>query len=270
MKKKLVNAFKRSELANSLALHDFANTTYNLKGWVNLTVDLFRKYGLEPTRMGVSSPSIKSGKMKTYLREVKKLSLIDNATINGIVLQATMNGSDDSQNDEIFTAVFDVGLKPEITTCTLVLDNDSASFSLNIWNNLIQQMAEFFRPRYGYGYQRLYKKGPEWYAFGTSCNLKWDDPERDYINCWSKAYRRLNGKYRTGDMRDIYPLNVLSSAHNQRMVEGMALFDWINADTSRGILTKLGEDLWSWRLKDEEINSVRAALKPTGILLCAP
>ena len=266
----IVNAVKRSPLANSLALHDFANTDYDLRGWVEYIVEIFRKYGLEPTMMGISAPTVKSTKMHTYTREVKKLCKLDISTITGISIKATLNGSDDCHRHQIFTAIFDIGLKPEITSCVLTLDNSFADLELDRWNNIAQHMAFFFQPRYGYGYQRLYKTGPEWYAFGISCDLKYGDPERELVNCWSNAYSMSNGKYRTGDMRDIYPLNVLSSAHNQRMVDGMALFDWINADTSRGTLTKVGEDLWSWWLKDEDIDSVRAALKPTGILLCAP
>ena len=266
----IVNAVKRSPLANSLALHDFAETKYDLRGWVEYIVELFRKYGLEPTMMGISAPTIKSQKMHTYTREVKKLGKLDISTITGISIKATLNGSDDCHRRQIFTAIFDIGLKPEITSCVLILDNAFAALELERWNNIAQHMAAFFKPRYGYVYQRFYKLGPEWYASGISCDLKYGDPETKIIGLWSKAYRRLNGKYRTGDLRDVYPLNVLSSAHKQRTVDGMALFDWINADTNRGSLTKLDSDLWSWWVKDEEINSVRAALKPTGILLCAP
>ena len=265
MSKHLINTVKRSPLANTLALHDFANTTYDLKGWVAYMANLFKEYGLEPTRMGVSAPSIKSGKMKTYIREIKKLDTVDNATITGITMQATMNGSDDSHGDEIFHSCFEVGLGD--TNCVLTLDSALVPLDFHIWNKITQQMAIFFQPRYGYGFQRIYKKGPRWYPFGVCVNLGYEDSERKEISSWSKTYH--SRKYRTGDMRNIYQLNVLSSAHNQRMVEGMALFDWISADTNRGSLTKLGENLWSWWVKDEEIDLVRAALKPTGILLCA-
>ena len=264
-----INDVKRSELANTLSLHDFGNGTYDLKGWAKFTVDLFQEYGLKSTRMGISAPTIKSTKMHTYIREVKKLDTVDSATITGITLQATINGSDNSHGDEIFHACFNVGLGANITTCVITLDNALAPLNSHLWNKITQQMAIFFQPRYGYGFQRIYKRGPKWYPFGVS-TLEYGDPEGEQICCWKNSYIMQNGKYHTGDMRDIYPLNVLSSAHNQRMVDGMALFDWINADTSRGILTKLDADLWSWWVKDEEINSVRAALKPTGILLCAP
>jgi hypothetical protein len=272
MSKSSVNAVQRSSLANSLALHDFANHAPDLRGWVDYTVGLFRKYGLEPTRMGITAPSIKSGKMNTYTREIKKLEKLDVFTIIGISIKATLNGSDDCHNDQIFTAIFNIGLKPDITRCVLTLDNTIASFEPDRWNNITQHMSAFFQPRYGYGYQRLYEKGPEWYPFGVCVGLDRDKDkqERSAITIWSNSYSMTDGKYRAGDMRDIYPLNILSSAHNQRMVGGIALFDWINADKSRGSLTKVGEDLWSWWLKDEDIDSVRAALKPTGILLCAP
>lgn len=265
MRKHLINTVKRSPLANTIALHDFAITTHDLRGWVAYTVGLFKECGLEPTRMGITAPSIKSTKMHTYKREIKKLDQLDNEIITSITLQATMNGSDDSHGDQIFTAW--LSIRDESPSCVLTLDDTLAPFESDRWNDIVKHMAAFFRPRYGYGYQRPYEKGPEWYPFGV-CVLEYGDPEAKIIGCWSKTYH--SSKYRTGDMRDIYPLNVLSSAHNQRMVDGMALFDWINSDKSRGNLTKLDADLWSWWVKDEDIDSVRATLKPTGILLCAP
>jgi hypothetical protein len=265
---KLLNDVKRSELANALALHDFAINNYDLKGWVAYVVELFRKYGLEPTRMGISAPSLKSGKMKTYVREVKKLDIIDNLTITGIEIQATMHASDDSCWDDIFSVVLSV--RDCVATCIIVLDNALVPFNSHIWNNIIESMANFFKPRYGYGFQRSFRKGPEWYPLGIigrSGNVIISDQEREAINCWGNTYHK--GKYSTGDLRDIYPLNVLSAAHNQRMVDGVALFDWINADSNRGTLTNLSENLWSWWVDEEQIDLVRYALKPTRILLCA-
>ncbi len=273
MTKLLINDIKRSELANVLALHDFANSIYDLKSWVDYVVELFRKYGLEPTRMGVCAPSIKSKKMNTYIREVKKLDRVDNATITGISLQATWRGSDNSHGDEIFNASIDIDSNSNVTSCVFTLDNALIAFDVAVWNQLTQKLANFFQPSYGYGFQRSFKKGPKWYPFGvigTSGNVRISDQEEDLINCWNQAYHMGNDKYSTGDLRDIYPLNVLSSAHNQRMVDGVVLFDWINADSNRGTLTKLSENLWSWWVKDEQIDLVRSALKPTGIVLCAP
>jgi len=273
MKKHSVNAVKRSELANTLALHDFALNSYDLKAWVAYVVDLFRQYGLEPTRMGISAPSIKSTKMHTYAREVKKLDTTDNQIITGISLQATMNGSDDSANDDIFTAIFDIGLERRITTCTLVLDDALVPLEVNIWNEIAKNIAIFFKPRYGYSFQRAFKKGPTWYPWGTigrTGNTKISDQEADLITCWANAYQRSHMIYQTGDLRDIYPLNILSSTHNQRLVDEKPLFDWIQADARHGTLTQLEDNLWSWWVEESQIHSVRDALKPTGILLCAP
>jgi hypothetical protein len=73
---------KRSPLANTIALHDFAITTHDLRGWVAYTVGLFKECGLEPTRMGITAPSIKSTKMHTYKREIKKLEGVLKREIN--------------------------------------------------------------------------------------------------------------------------------------------------------------------------------------------
>ena len=253
MDKSQINQIERSLTANSLALHDFAKSNPDLKVWVGYVVDLFRQYGLEPTRMGISSPSVKSTKMNSFKREIKKLGALDDKAITGITLQATLNGSDDSQNDDIFTAIFDVGQQQDITTFTLVLDKEIVPYNVDTWTKITRDFSLFFKPRYGYLFQRDYKKGPEWYPFGTSCNLKWDDPEISAINCWSLAYRRKNGQYRSGDMRDIYPLNVLSEAHNERIVEEKSLFDWINEEPSRGKLTLLANNLWVWWVEEKNV-----------------
>ena len=273
MTKSLINDVKRSELANVLAFHDFANSPYDLKGWVSYMVDLFRSYGLEPTRMGITAPSLKSGKMKTFVREVKKLDTVDNGTITGITLQATRHGSDNSHGDEVFTAIFDIGLEPRITTCTLVLDNTLVPLDVNVWDEIAKNIATFLKPRYGYGFQRIFKKGPAWYPWGTigrTGNTIVSDQEANLITRWSNSYRSQNGNYHTGDLRDIYPLNVLSAAHNERIVDGKSLFDWIKADTNHGTLAQLADNLWSWWVEESQIDAVRTALKPTGILLCAP
>ena len=268
MTKPLINDVKRSEFANVLALHDFAINSYDLKGWVGYTVELFRSYGLEPTRMGIAAPSIKSTKMHTYIREVRKLDTVDNATITGISLQATRHDSDDSCWDDIFNA--DLGIRDEKPSCVLVLDNAIVSLDCHIWNQITQQMANFFKPNYGYAFQRSFRKGPECYPFGIigrSGNVTISDQESNLISRWDHTYRK--GKYQTGELRDIYPLNVLSAAHNERMVDGKSLFDWIKTDANRGTLTQLGDNLWSWWVEESHIDAVRAALKPTGILLCA-
>jgi hypothetical protein len=262
----IVNNVKRSPIANSLALYDFAETSYDLKRWAEYVVELFRKYGLEPTRMGISAPSIKSTQMKTYIREVKKLDKLDIPTITSITIQATLNGSDNSHGDQIFTGTVSAVRK----ICVLTLDNAFTPLELDIWNNITKDMAVFFKPRYGYVYQRPYKIGPEWYALGISCDLKSGDPETEVIALWSKAYRSIKPTYKTGDMRDVYPINILSASHNERSVEDVPLFDWINADASHGKLTKLSENLWSWFVDEKQIEVVRNILKPTGILLCAP
>ncbi len=66
-----------------------------------------------------------------------------------------------------------------------------------------------------------------------------------------KASRKKG--YYTGDLRDIYPLSVLSAAHNERMVDGKLLFDWINTDKNRGTLTKLSDNLWSWWVEESRL-----------------
>lgn len=81
----------------------------------------------------------------------------------------------------------------------------------------------------------------------------------DFI--WKKAYLQ-------GRLHDIYPLVILNPAQAAYDLGGITLRDWI-AKGERGSLEPFQGDLLIWRVPEAAIESLRAALLPTGIL-CFP
>ena len=74
----------------------------------------------------------------------------------------------------------------------------------------------------------------------------------------------VNGKYKTGDLRDLYPMNLLSKEHEKHVIEGLLFFNLIKADPQRGELIELNPSLWAWWIEADNISSVREALRPLG------
>ena len=87
------------------------------------------------------------------------------------------------------------------------------------------------------------------------------------ITKWFHTYGKEK-RYKLGDLRDVYPINFLSSPHLERDVYGQSLKNWILSSSDHGELKQLDETLWSWHIEEEKISSVREDLRNTGILLC--
>jgi hypothetical protein len=93
--------------------------------------------------------------------------------------------------------------------------------------------------------------------------------EEDKIACWNHQYYMPDGRYRTGHLRDIYPLNILSSIHLQEKILNQSLENWIKSSPLHGDLKPLTDKLWSWWVPQENIASITQALKDTGLIICA-
>jgi hypothetical protein len=91
--------------------------------------------------------------------------------------------------------------------------------------------------------------------------------EGDRIACWFHKYN--DPKYwHIGMLRDIYPLNFLSKAHLENQIKGLPFDQWVAADPVRGTLKPLTNSMWSWRVEEDNISTIREALRPTGLVLC--
>ena len=93
------------------------------------------------------------------------------------------------------------------------------------------------------------------------------DTEAEQISELARKYHRPDRNYQTGDLRDIYPMNIPSSLHLDREVLGMRFEDWVS-NQAHGKLELLDENLFAWCVDEKDIPEVREVLKPTGMMLC--
>ncbi len=263
---KVLNDIERGPLANVISLHDFDSSESDVKGWFSYVVDWFRANGLEPTRIGLTGSLYKGDKTIMFRNGLKRLEENDYKAVEGISLYATPPNHSIDMFDGIFSLVYRTRGKGDFVVCW---DNQIAPFTKEYCQQLINDICAFLKPRYGYAFQRLFKQGPSFYPFGIigGDNLRNKEEEAKLIK-WNNEYVMSDGSYKTGDLRDIYPLNILSEAHLKRTINGHPFKEWIEATPQRGTLERITDTLWTWWVEPDQIDSIRKALAPSGIILC--
>ena len=131
------------------------------------------------------------------------------------------------------------------------------------------QIGAMFGPVYGIGFQRRLMEGPTLYAYGMSAGLGYSGADRiemSRIGTWMRE-RMAQNRHKTGMLRDVYPLNLLTQVHLEQEVERQSLHDWISRSTARGQLVDLGGGQWIWRLADDLIEKVRVSLRSAGLII---
>ena len=162
--------------------------------------------------------------------------------------------------DAIFFAFFDKRYSNAVVDSKIVKIDDK------LFQDFVKDLVDIVKPKYGYIFQRNFQNVVG-YEFGMNSG-RLSDEERTLVGRWGKVYRN-GGKYKTGDLRDIYPINILSGAHMEREIFPKTKFrNWIESSEKHGNLQKLNNELWSWHVSDELISPVRESLRPTGMILC--
>ncbi len=91
------------------------------------------------------------------------------------------------------------------------------------------------------------------------------DKEGEEIAKWG-VYGVDQCKIQGGLLRDVYPLNFLTSAHLERCVEQVKLLAWIAEADWRGTVSLFQNSIHLWRVPAEGINPVRKSLSKSGIV----
>jgi hypothetical protein len=122
--------------------------------------------------------------------------------------------------------------------------------------------------RYGIAYSRSSRNAPSLYAAGVyrghlSVNLVETDEDEELVSCWCRelVFQRRHLK---GYFRDVYPANLLSTAHVNAQLSGKETL----LTAGLGKLTPIDDGLWLWTVSDEELPRARSALQQVGLLLC--
>lgn len=120
---------------------------------------------------------------------------------------------------------------------------------------------------YGIAFSRSSSKDPGMYALGIiGGDYPYPDESQedlDRVSCWD---HELTGRRRhlKGRLRDVYPANLLSSAHvNARVGKDKTLLT-----SGWGEFTQLDDVMWLWTVPGEDIATVRAALIRSKLLIC--
>lgn len=266
---------KAESLSNTLALYDFAIEEADFKGWFYYVLKLYEHYEYAPIKMGCTGPNApKNLKLTTFKYGQKLLEKYDFKGFESIEVCTTPKETSDiylnTSSLFVHVNIATASGKGALVTC---LDDEVGPFNREVFENLTRDLFLFFKPQYGIFYQREFKKGPSLYSVGIiegldGCKKPEDAKEEDIISEWSRAYVCSQGKYKTGDLRDIYPLNFLSQPHLDQKVGDLTLEQWILSKEAHGELKKLAENFWSWYVKPPYIPFVREALRPTGFVLC--
>jgi hypothetical protein len=262
----IVNNFKRGQIANCLALHEITHIPTSAKGWIQIIIDYFNKYGLTPTRMSLSGEYYNSKNTVSFKYGLRALEKHNYEGLTGLSMYALPPNHDIDMFDGIFIAEinFDKTYGDYIAFC---FDNNIVPFDKSFFQELTVKINSFFKPLYGYIYQRKFSEGPNHYPFGVIGGSEViEDTEEKKIGEWGRVYS--SKRYRTGLLRDIYPYNILTSAHLEQVINGETLEQWIKKNSSHGTLEKITDDHWLWSLTPEQIPAVQEALYPSGILLC--
>ena len=263
--KPVVNDIQRGPLCNCIALHDFRGRPTDIKDFFHYSVALFESYGLAPTRMGMGGEPYRSKKTVTYQYGVRALEKNNYQQVETLSLYAHPPDHGTDMFDWIMNVV--ISFQRDETYCVISFDDRIIAWNPDILLRILDFYSGFLKPQYGYGYQRLFKKGPSFFPMGVCVGTKHGEIEEDWLTRWDDEYFMDDGTYKTGDLRDIFPLNILSQTHKERTVDGIPLFDWIQQDPDRGRIIPV-QDVWAWFIDLDKVDKVRDIFIQKHLLLC--
>lgn len=280
MPSKEVNPFEAGPYAYTIAFHDFKIKEIRIREVFDYIVSLFREFNVEPTRMGVTSPLDKSKTMNTFIRERKKLEKYPADAIMSICLDAQSYGDLQSLKNDLIGVYFN---RSNLGHCVLVFDAQFFSFEKEKTKEICLKIISFLSPQYAYMFKREFKKGPEFYPSGVLCGIsglkgmKDYSPEAEFLTQWSHKLDQKNpDAYKTGDLRDIYPVQLLKTHHLRRTVlKDISLKEFIQRSPSHGLLYLISDELttpeeeryYLWYVEESEIDQIREKLRPSGVLI---
>jgi hypothetical protein len=142
----------------------------------------------------------------------------------------------------------------------------------NVIIPFVLDVATVFPIRYGYHYEIDAIYGPAYHAVGLfqvrAGHDGVDAPqtpagERERTSAWRNRSERLMP---LGHLRDVFPLNFLTTIHRQRKMENTPLFEWIAADPSRGTLQEIAIGLWAWQVPSGRCAELGNEFEAAGML----
>lgn len=262
---------KNEGICTTIAFYDFDQEAIDWRGLFTFCEQWVLQQGYTPLRGSVHGEEIKATKTRTF-KHIKKVILEKNPK----TLTSFWFGAYPSKwNYDMTDALLSVNLSTRAKgVFDLYFHNNILPFQQNYVENLIKAISKYLTAYYGIVYQRDFDKGPSLYANGYITGLTRYkatpevEKEMDNIGEWWRRYFLSSDRYHLGQLRDIYPMNLLSEAHLKQPVFNSTLQEWINSSPDHGELKPLTEILWEWWVPQDKIPSVREALRPADLLIC--
>jgi len=261
---------KKEETCTAIALYDLDKQAVDLRGLFTFFEAWFLQKGYTPKRGSADGEGIKATKTWTFKYTKKFLEKRNFENIVAFWFAAYPPEWDYDATDGLFSVQVEL---EDQGFFNLYFHNSIVLFERGLVETLIKDISRYLRAYYGIVYQRDFDKGPGLYAGGVITGLnesKFPEHaiEEDRIAEWHRRYFRP-WRYHLGQLRDIYPMNLLSEAHLKETVFGKSLKEWIGSSSEHGELKPLTDILWEWWVPPNKISAVRDELLPSGLIICA-
>ena len=219
---------------------------------LNLKFVLTTSFDINPTGYGYAESKIKNYSDASFMRLKNKTDL-DNLTI--------FFGGEAGVNDD-----WDVYLEIDNSLLSLIIKDNLGENILGVIKKIIQIISGEKNITSGFIDLCSHKKLPQYYNHGISSSDMSRD-EKDKIRSWGMHFDCKDGQYKPGDLRDVYPYNIISELHLNRNVHGQTLESWIKSDPSHGTLEKISDTHWLWTVEDQHIPHTQEVLSSAHLLV---
>jgi hypothetical protein len=263
-----------------ICLHTNGVPIANPLDWFTTTLTLWQTLGIEPTGASIATKEdFQQPKNRSFTGDVesvlKKLKKLDASLVWSVILSAYAPfAPSEMQLVSKSTLMNPVnGLDGEIELIfesrTLPLSKDAFLKCLSLGIN-VSSLA------LGYGLTRNLSLPTEGYLFGLFTSLHTKQSQLHRCDSalgllWQQAGFKKSRVNRLNRLRDVYPINLITSGHLDLLVADQSLGDWINEGSgARGALSTQESNLFVWEVDKTLLESVRCALTGTGILCVRP
>lgn len=224
--------------------------------------------GFEPKRAFIDSDQYKTDKTKSFNFIKKKILSLEPSSIHSFSISAYPPTWDIDMLDSIASINININ-KPNLLSVYFL--NNLLEMNKVELRKFILELIEKIPCAYAIILPKEQSKGPSLYAYGAVMGVDYNDPNSKIyiskISNWRRAYQTNNGTYKTGMLRDIYPMNFISKIHLDQPVYGGSLQQWIESSSLHGELEKFNENLWLWTVPEDKTESIANDLKDTGLIV---
>lgn len=271
MVRKGKNVSSSGELASTLVFYDWEGDL-DLEGSLELSKDFF-------SLLGATANAAAYGRGESPTRRILPKNLekaIQKPNVRSMEIQELAFPFRETNKDNVYAGFSFRGRKK-----TAVFSHHSTQIDIDLFTTLTQKFSQVAKITYGHAYLRPVNLGPVMFAYDLSYTAdteqKLDPQELSEMKFW--RWERLDMvtqnrlapfRHLSGMLRDLYPMNVLTSSHVRREICGHPLMDWIASEKRRGYLEEVAEKVWIWVVPPHDLPHLRTTLEAHGLLISRP